>query len=416
MGHGHSHSHSDAHVEVGIVAKRALVGFLALLAVFTVAGLIWLWPSPSEVDAGIHRISPADGVTEAEGRIAAIETGCEGQFESGVGELECLTFTVELLDGPEAGESVPIEVAGPPSQAGLAPGDVIDVNRHDADGTVAYYYKGIDRTPVMVIMAVLFTAVVFLVARWKGLFALLGLVVAGGVLVGFIIPAILVGKPGVLVALVGSTAIMFVVLYVAHGISIRTSTALAGTMIGLAVTAGLGALSVRAARLTGFADESEWDLQQLATGLDFRQLLIAAIIIGGLGVLNDTTITQSSAVFELRAAAPDMRRRDIFASGMRIGRDHIASTIYTIVFAYAGSALVVIMLLYFTSDSLLATLNQEMFAGEIIRTLGSAIGLILSVPITTGIAAMTVGPARKHVVPEHVIRAEEEADAEAEQA
>ncbi len=136
------------------------------------------------------------------------------------------------------------------------------------------------------------------------------------------------------------------------------------------------------------------DLQQLAGNINFQDLLIAAIIIGGLGVLNDTTITQSSAVFELRAAAPNLSRREIFASGMRIGRDHIASTIYTIVFAYAGSALVIIMLLYFTSDGLLSTLNQEMFASEIIRTLGSAIGLILSVPITTAIAAATVGPAK----------------------
>lgn len=390
---GHSHSHGDVHVEVGTIAKRVIVGFLSVLAVLTVAGLIWLWPTPSEIEAGIQKVDTATGVIETKGRITKLVDGCQDEFDPGIGELDCVTLTVDIESGPEAGESTVIEVKGPESQAGLGEGDVVEISRLDTPDGVLYAYKGIDRIPVFVVLALLFVVAVVAVARWKGLFAILGLVVAGGVLIGFIIPGILLGKPGVLVALVGSTAIMFVVLYIAHGISFRTSTALAGTMVGLAVTAGLGALSVHAAKLTGFSEETEFDLQQLATGLDFRELLVAAIIIGGLGVLNDTTITQSAAVFELRAAAPHLRRRDIFASGMRIGRDHIASTIYTIVFAYAGSALVIIMLIYFVPDSLTATLNREMFASEIVRTLGSSIGLILSVPITTAIAALTVGPA-----------------------
>lgn len=391
---GHSHSHDDVSVEIGTRAKQVLIGFLALLGVLTIAGLIWLWPTPSEIEAGIQRVPRAAGVIETKGTIKDITESCEGQFDPAIGKLECLIFTVDIQDGPDAGKQTKVQVTGPPTQAGLKVGDEINITRIDtADGTL-YSYKSIDRVPVFLVLAALFVVAVVAVARWKGLFALVGLVVAGGVLVGFIIPGILLGKPGIAVALVGSTAIMFVVLYIAHGVSFRTSTALAGTMIGLAVTAGLGWLSVRAARLTGFAEETEMDLQQLAGGINFQELLIAAIIIGGLGVLNDTTITQSAAVFELRAAAPHLTRREIFASGMRIGRDHIASTIYTIVFAYAGSALVIIMLIYFVSDSLTGIVNQELFASEIVRTLGSAIGLILSVPITTAIAALTVGPAK----------------------
>lgn len=391
---GHSHSHGDVHVEVGTRAKQILVGFLIALAILTLAGLLWLWPTPSEIRAGIPQVESLENVQDLNGTIAAIDDGCTGQFTSSYGEVVCLVFTVDVVDGPEAGSQQTLEVAGPPTQSGLRVGDEIQLTRIDTGDGPMYSYKDIDRTPVFIVLGILFVLAVMAVARWKGLFALLGLVFAGFVLIGFIIPGILLGKPGIAVALVGSTAIMFVVLYVAHGISIRTSTALAGTMLGLAVTAGLGAISVQAARLAGFSDERDMDLQQLAGNINFQDLLIAAIIIGGLGVLNDTTITQSSAVFELRAAAPNLSRREIFASGMRIGRDHIASTIYTIVFAYAGSALVIIMLLYFTSDGLLSTLNQEMFASEIIRTLGSAIGLILSVPITTAIAAATVGPAK----------------------
>lgn len=122
---------------------------------------------------------------------------------------------------------------------------------------------------------------------------------------------------------------------------------------------------------------------------------MVGIIIGGLGVLNDVTITQASSVWELRAAAPQWSRTQVFRAGMRIGRDHIASTIYTIVFAYAGAALAVLLLLYFTTRAPLDLLGVELFASEAVRTLGSAIGLVLSVPITTGIAALTVGPARE---------------------
>src|SRR5690606_6152352 len=147
------------------------------------------------------------------------------------------------------------------------------------------------------------------VARWKGLFALIGLGVAAYVLMGFMLPALIAGRPGMPVALAGSTVIMFVVLYVAHGISVRTSTALAGTLLGLAVTTALGMVAVRAARLSGFADEAEYDLSQLVGGLNFQELLMVGIIIGGLGVLNDVTITQSSAVWELRGAAPEWTRR-----------------------------------------------------------------------------------------------------------
>jgi uncharacterized membrane protein len=237
--------------------------------------------------------------------------------------------------------------------------------------------------------------VVALVARVRGLLALLGLVFAGGVLAWFMLPALLLGSNGVAVALVGSSAIMFVVLYLAHGLSVRTSTALAGTLVGVAITAALGLYAVDAALLSGLGDESGTYLRAQAPDLDFRSLLTCAIIVAGLGVLNDVTITQSSAVWELRAASPTMPRRQLFTSAMRIGRDHIASTIYTIVFAYAGTALAVLLLISLFQRPLGDLLTDEAIAVEVVRTLASAIGLVLAVPATTAIAAATVaGPTR----------------------
>jgi uncharacterized membrane protein len=186
---------------------------------------------------------------------------------------------------------------------------------------------------------------------------------------------------------------MFVVLYLAHGASVRTSTALAGTLFGLGVTAVLGIVAIQVARLTGLGDEAGNLLRVQAPDLDFRGVLTCAVIVAGLGVLNDVTITQSSAVWELRDAAPGLSRPQLFASGMRIGRDHIASTIYTIVFAYAGAALASLLLISNFDRPLLDVLSDEVIAEEVMRTLASAIGLVLAVPATTLVAAMTVGPA-----------------------
>ena len=402
MGHAHSHSPARAAVEVGTSARNALVAFLSVLVVLAVSGLIWLWPDGSALEAAVDVPYDAPGVTYEDASIRDVAEGCASQTGNG-STSPCLTATVELQTGEDARQVVEVELQGPQAQGGLKAGDSIEVARIPTPEGPLYSYSGTNRLPTLIVMAALFVACVLAVARWRGLFALLGLAFAGFVLLGFMLPALITGKPGMAVALTGSTAIMFVVLYVAHGVSIRTSTALAGTLLGLAVTTGLGSVAVTAARLSGFADEQDYDLAQLVPGLDFQELLLCAIIIGGLGVLNDVTITQSSAVWELRAAAPEMSRARIFASAMRIGRDHIASTIYTIVFAYAGGALTVLLLLYFTNREVLDLFGVEMFAGEGVRTFASAIGLVLSVPITTGIAALTVAPARiPHAVPRHV--------------
>ncbi|MDO5736964.1 MAG: YibE/F family protein [Propionibacteriaceae bacterium] len=391
MGHSHSHA-AHAAVEVGTQARNALVGFLAVLGVLTVAGLIWLWPDSSALSDAIDVQFDAPGVTYEDATIREVTTGCASQGDGS--PVRCETASVELKTGEQVGEFVDVELLGPQAQAGLRAGDSIEVARIPTESGPLFSYSGTNRMPTLIVLGLLFVICVLAVARWRGLFALIGLGFAGFVLLGFMLPALITGKPGMAVALTGSTAIMFVVLYVAHGVSIRTSTALAGTLLGLAVTTGLGAVAVSAARLSGFADEQDYDLAQLVPGLDFQELFLCAIIIGGLGVLNDVTITQSSAVWELRAAAPEMSRAGIFASAMRIGRDHIASTIYTIVFAYAGGALTVLLLLYFTNREIIDLFGVEIFAGEGVRTFASAIGLVLSVPITTGIAALTVAPAR----------------------
>ncbi|HKF89152.1 MAG TPA: YibE/F family protein, partial [Propionibacteriaceae bacterium] len=189
----------------------------------------------------------------------------------------------------------------------------------------------------MAVVALLFAAAVVGVARLRGLVSLLGLGFAGFILVKFMFPALISGSNPTAVGLVGSSAIMFVVLYTTHGFSARITTALLGTLFGLILIAGLGYVASRWAHLTGIAAEDDYVLAATAPDMRLTAVVICGITVAGLGVLNDVTITQASAVWELADADPDRRR--LFSAAMRIGRDHIASTVYTIAFATVGASL-----------------------------------------------------------------------------
>ncbi|WP_244930628.1 YibE/F family protein [Nocardioides sp. W7] len=384
-GHGHGHGHGGgADVRVTRGARAALLSFLALVAVATAVGVWQLWPDGEQVDALADSVPfAAEGVTFPTAEVVEVEPACaDGDDGSACGQV------VVLVDDEETRLTVPPQVLESDLTAG---DDVRLVRTPGAEGEPARVsWFGVERTSPIWLMAGLFALVVVVVARLRGVLALIGLVFAGIVLWQFVLPALLVGESAVAVGLVGSAAILYVVLYTTHGFSIRTSAALAGTHVGVLLTALLGWLAVGATRLTGVADEGANTLTTFAPDLDFAGLLTCAVIIAGLGVLNDVTITQSSAVWELRAAAPGLSRATVFASAMRIGRDHIASTIYTIVFAYAGTALTVLLVLQLYGLPIADLLATEEIAQEVVRTLATSIGLVLAVPVTTAIAVATV--------------------------
>ncbi|CUR53995.1 YibE/F family protein [metagenome] len=398
MGGGHAHSHeAPRDVVVGSRPRVVLMVLLGLAALATVVGLFQLWPDGAAVrQAGGDVEFSAPGVTFPHATITAVQPPCpdSAEGENTVTDT-CGQISVTLENGPEKGEEIRMPLVGPQALAGLRAGDGVQVQRIPGSGEDAAVYSlfGVDRGHSLLWLTLLFVAVVVAVARLRGLLALVGLGFSGLVIVKFMLPALVTGGSGTAVALVGASAIMFVVLYVAHGPTVRTSTALAGTLVGVAITAALAHVAVAANRLSGIGDETALRLQSQLGDLDFRGLLACAVIVAGLGVLNDVTITQSSAVWELRSAGPELSRREIFRSAMRIGRDHIASTIYTIVFAYTGAALSVLLVLYLYDRPLLDLLGTEDIAIEVVRTLTTSVGLVLAVPVTTAIAALTVaGP------------------------
>ena len=403
--HGHRHGGPPADVHDVPVRSRSRAVLLVTLVVFgmaTVIGLVVLWPDQGKVaKIGAEVDYAAPGVTFPHARINSVDPTCPDEYTaseptSDLASPACVMLHARVTTGPTEGDLVDVPLQGALTAANLGEGDSVQLQRTPGvDGAPEdYSFQGIDRAGPLGGYAVAFVVVVALVARLRGLLALVGLGISGLVIVRFMLPALLTGEPGVAVALVTGSAIMYVVLYLAHGVSIRTSTALAGTLGGIVMTAALAEGAVRTSHLSGVSDETGQLVTGYVGGLDFPALLMGAIVIAGLGVLNDVTITQSSAVWELRAAARDLSRMELFRSAMRIGRDHIASTIYTIVFAYAGAALSVLLLLYLYKLPVLDLLGTEDIATEVARTLCSAIGLVLAVPLTTAIAASTVSKAR----------------------
>lgn len=255
-----------------------------------------------------------------------------------------------------------------------------------------YFLVDYVRKLPLLLFALAFAALVVVVGRWRGLMSLLGLGASFVVIIQFILPGILSGADPVLISVVGGIVVVFATLYLAHGVSAKTSMALLGTAIALLLTAVLAHISIGAAKLSGLADEGAATLQLISGGnIDPQGLLLAGIIIGALGVLDDVTVTQSSAVFELRSANPLLGARELYRRGMNVGRDHIASTVNTLVLAYAGAALPLLMLLALQTDSLADTLNREFLATEIVRTLVGSMGIVAAVPITTALAAFVAG-------------------------
>jgi uncharacterized membrane protein len=379
---------------------RTLVWILIPIAIWTVAALVWLWPHNVAAHLNADNTTIAvPGLTIPKGTVTAVsETNCDAVSGSATGDgSRCGDLTIRLDEGPEKGQSVQIKVTAAVYSSGITTGTGVTLYRTPIEnGDPGYQFADFQRTGPMIALAVMFVVAVVAVARWRGAIAVVGLAFAGFILTQFMFPALIVGHDPVLVGLVGSSAIMFVVLYATHGFSARTTTALVGTLFGLILAAGFGWGATKWAHLTGVASEDDVLLSAAAPNLTLISVVICGVIIAGLGVLNDVTITQASAVWEL-AGNERQTPRQLFTKAMRIGRDHIASSVYTILFASAGAAMSVLLLLTVYQRPLFSMLLREQFAGEVVRSLVGSIALVLSVPLTTAIAVAVVAPREKAI-------------------
>lgn len=271
-------------------------------------------------------------------------------------------------------------------------GDQVVINySKDFSGKESFYITDFVRRQALLVLFFIFILITVVIAGWQGITSLLGMGVSFLVIFKFILPRIYTGWDPVQTAILGSLIIVPFTFLLSHGVNKKTLIAMLATIIALIITGIFANIFVEAAKLTGFAAEEANFLQvYLGEQINIKGLLLAGIIIGVLGILDDITISQSAIVNELKKTNPKLSRLDLYKKAMAVGKDHIASTVNTLILVYAGAALPLMLLFVATPRSFSELVNYEMIAEEIIRTLVASIGLITAVPITTILASVFI--------------------------
>ena len=364
----------------GIGGVGLAVVIFALLAVIAGRG------APGDVG---EALAPGDSEVL---RARVVEILEEGVFEQGEFSQPYQRLMLRITSGALSGQEVVVEH-----------GDMVATNRdrlfRQGDQVLVEHTRSLEggdlfqvtdhvRTGALLWLTVLFVAATLLLSGWQGVRSLVGMGVSLAIIFAFIVPQILQGRNPLVIAILGSVVMMGISLYLVYGWKDKTHVAVAGLFTSLVLTGLLAVWFVNWTRLSGFGAEEAAFLQAAGVQLDTRGLLLAGIIIGTLGALDDIAIGQSSSIFELSKANPDLDFRALFGHGMAIGRDHIAAMVNTLLLAYVGAALPLVLLFVVFTEPLGIALNRAIIAEEIVRTLVGSLGLLGGVPLTTLIAAL----------------------------
>ena len=393
-GHPHGHSHEmpggwDAWLANPVL--RVMLGLLGAALLLTLAGLVWLWPTGEGRDAAIQQADRVGLVTERlEAEVVSVSDGpCS--YSTPDNEQDCRVITVEPKNGPDEGAVIQLaefsleEFGFAPE---VSPGDAVILGYED--GTDFYFYADRERRGTLLVLAALFAGVVIALGRGRGALALAAMVLTIVVLIGFVAPSVLDGNDPVVVALVAASAIAFVSLYLTHGFTPTTTVALVGTLSALTLTLAISWIFFELASFTGLATEEGITLPIIIDDLDLSALLLGGAMIGALGALDDVTVTQVATVAELKHRNPALSTTELISSGIRVGREHIAATVNTLLLAYVGASMPLLLLFSVSNQSLDIVANSELIAVEIVRTLCGSMGLVAAVPLTTAMAAVLV--------------------------
>ena len=368
---------------------RLIAAMLMIAAVATLIGIFALWPNnerSEEIQRNAEDIALTSDLLKATVHEAS-ESICGYSISS---EVEmCRNVTVVVQEGLESGSLVvlpEVNTSFDPTFPQLAAGDNVILGFDPV--TNSYYYQDRDRMSSLWWLILLFAVTVICLARVRGLLALFAMGGTVLMLVKFIAPSVLDGNDPVLVCVVAAAAIAYFSLYFTHGFSLMTTVALAGTLIALGLTLGISWIFFELAKFSGYSSEEAFVLPFLAESLDVRGLLLGGTIIAALGALDDVTVTQAATVLELSARNNELSTRQLMISGLRVGREHIASTVNTLLLAYAGSSIPLLLLFAVSEQSLGDVANSELIAIELVRTLCGSIGLVAALPITTYLAAL----------------------------
>jgi len=362
----------------------ALAAAVVVIIVFTVVGLVVLWPHG-------HLARPGNfGPIRTVGAVAE-------QVHSEPCKLsashQCKVATVKITDGPDRGQLTQLTTVAAVGSLDIQQGDHIRVYKNAAvpgetGNFPAFSFADFDRRGAMLWLTVGFGLLLLITGRKHGLRALIGLAGSLLIVVEFVVPAILHGSSPFAVAIVGAFAVMLVMMPLSYGFGAKALAAWLGTALSLLLAAVLAYTFAHVARLSGAATDESVYLGASQSELSLQGLLVAGMVIGALGVLVDLTVSQASTVIALRRVNPSLRFRGLFHGALEVGHDHIAATVATLVFAYAGAALPVLLIFNVGDTSFTDAVNGEAVADEVIAALVGSIGLIASMPITTALAAL----------------------------
>ncbi|MDX6725156.1 MAG: hypothetical protein QOD73_3560, partial [Solirubrobacteraceae bacterium] len=365
---------------------RVLIGAAGLLLVVTVAGLAALWPGEREQRGP----SQAFGGAALQASVTrAVEVECPGPVDQ-----RCRAIDVRIDEGADRGRASRITLGPVESVPAVGAGDHVRVRATGApagtEGAERYGFVDVDRRGSILWLTIAFTALVLVFARWRGVLSLVGFALSLLLVTKFLVPAILAGSSPLLVALVGSLAVMFVTLGLTYGVAPASLAAALGIAASLGLAAVLAHVWVGFAHLDGRGSELSTVLSQQNASLSLQGVVLAGMVIGALGVLADTGVTQASAVMALRRANPALGPAAVYREAFGVGRDHLTATIHTLVLAYVGASLPLILILSSANVATGDALNAQALAEPIVATLVGSIALLASVPLTTGLAALLV--------------------------
>jgi uncharacterized membrane protein len=375
--------------------KNYLVFLLPALVITIVVGalIVYLAPRLNQFSLLSPTSNGALGLGVDAVQAEVVEIVEEGMVTLGDHTQPYQLLRVQLLEGQFAGRQVVIDYGQRqirPEGLNIRPGEIILVTvGQQPDGTLTAYFTDFVRTRPLLWLLGTFVLFSILISGWKGVRSLIGMAISLVVIVAYIIPQILNGEDPVRVSITGAFVLMAVTLYLVYGWTLKTHAATLGVLIALLITGLLASFFVNLTRLTGFSsEEALFLIQESEANINLRGLALGGMLIGALGVLDDLVATQASAVFELHSADPNLQPGELYRRGMRIGQDHVAATVNTLVLAYAGAALPMLLLFSLSGERTAYLVNLEFVTEEIVRTLVGSLGLISSVPITTGLASL----------------------------
>lgn len=383
--------------------RRILVGFLFLSLLGTAFGLFRLWPGntqPQVSDAFYTTFSL--GHDQVNGTVVAQRPGACSSQQAGTlfatspreepdAEATCTWYITEVTSGDAAGQRTLLINAHQPGDPVLEEGDRIRLYVMPSDASEVHYsFADYQRSNTLFLWGGIVAVAMVALALWRGVRALMGLAMAMCVVALFTMPALLAGFSPTGVALTSGSLMLFFAVFFVHGMNWKSASALGGTLVALGMGAWLAQVAISQNHLRGLGEDANLQIILYLPEVSVSGIMLCGFIIGSLGVLNDVTVAQASTVNELAELDPDATPLRLFIGAMKVGRDHIASMVYTLVLTYTGASLPLLLLLSVADRPLSQTLTSDIMSTELLRSGVGTLALTLAVPITTFIAAWTV--------------------------